>query len=162
MSMASQVVVFLLDDRRYALNLSAVKKVIRVVEISPLPKAPDIVLGIVNLEGSIIPVVDVRRRFNLPGREIELKDQMIVVQTKRRKVALVVDAVDDVMECREETIVPAGDILPDIEYVRGVVKTEDGMILIHDLDTFLSLDEEEALTEALVESDAGGAVGRGT
>ncbi len=66
MEQLNQYVVFTLDEQRYVLHLSAVKRIIRVVEITPLPKAPDIVLDVVNVEGQIIPVVNIRKRFRLP------------------------------------------------------------------------------------------------
>ena len=76
----SQCVVFTLDERFYAIRLSAVSRVVRAVEITPLPKAPPIVIGVINLGGRIIPVVNIRRRFRLPERELELTDQLIVAQ----------------------------------------------------------------------------------
>lgn len=147
----SQLVIFRLDDRRYALPLSVVERVIRAVEITPLPKAPEIVLGVINLRGRIIPVVNLRRRFRLPERDLRLSDHFIIALTSRRVIALVVDAVTAVMECPGEAVTPAGDVLPHLEYVAGVVALADGLVLIHDLDQFLSLDEEEALHRALSE-----------
>jgi len=143
------LVVFTLDEQRYALHLHAVKRIVRAVELTSLPKAPEIVLGVVNVQGQVIPVMNLRNRFNLPGKEIDLSDQLIVSQTSRRTVALVVDAVSDVIECPGQVITTSGKILPDTEYVEGVLKLEDGLILIHDLDTFLSLEEEEKLNEAM-------------
>ncbi|MHB1291119.1 MAG: chemotaxis protein CheW [Sulfuricella sp.] len=147
--MPNQYVVFILDGRRYALHLSAVDRTVRMVDITPLIKAPDIVLGVVNIQGRIIPVINVRRRFSLPEREIALTDQLIVAHTARRPVALVADAVLDVVECSGQNLVTAESILPEVEYVEGVVKLKDGLIFIHDLDKFLSLEEENSLDLAL-------------
>ena len=144
-----RLVHFNLDDRKYALFLSAVIRVIRVVEITSLPKAPEIVAGIINLQGQVIPVFDIRMRFKLSAREVQLSDQMIIATTARRTVALSVDSVTDVIEIPEEKIVAAEQILPEPGYVEGVIKTEGGMVLIHDLEKFLSLPEEKALGEAL-------------
>lgn len=90
---ADFLIIFTLDDQRYALPLPAVDRVVRMVAIIPLPNAPDIVLGVVNFQGRVIPVIDVRRRFRLPEREIALTDQLLVAHTARRPVALVADAV---------------------------------------------------------------------
>ncbi|MCG7849660.1 MAG: chemotaxis protein CheW [ANME-2 cluster archaeon] len=147
-----QLVVFTLDENRYALHLSAVERVVRMVEITPLPKAPGIVPGVVNLQGRVIPVINMRRRFHLPEREIELGDQLVIAHTPRRSVAVAADSVSSVVEYSKEKVVEAGKILPGMEYVEGVVKLEDGMILIHDLDTFLSLEEEKMLDNALKKS----------
>jgi purine-binding chemotaxis protein CheW len=144
-----RLVHFNLDDRKYALFLSAVIRIIRVVEITSLPKAPEIVAGIIDLQGQVIPVCDIRMRFKLPAREVQLSDQMIIATTARRTVALTVDSVDDVIEIPEEKIIAHEQILPELEHVEGVMKTEGGMVLIHDLEKFLSLPEEKALGEAM-------------
>ena len=141
MSPPTQLVVFTLDDRRYGLRLAAVERIVRMVDITPLPHAPEIVSGVVNVQGRVVPVVNVRRRFRLPEREAALSDQLIIARTIRRSVALVADSVTGVLEYPEEETVPADAIVPGLEYVAGVVKLSDGMVLIHDLDRFLSLDE---------------------
>jgi purine-binding chemotaxis protein CheW len=144
-----QLVVFALEDQRYALHLSAVERIVRAVEMTPLPKAPEIVIGVINVQGRIIPVFNIRRRFHLPEREIELSDQLIIANTARRTVALPVDTVDGVIERLSEEVTPADQVLPRIEYVEGIVKLENGLVLIHDLDKFLSIDEGTKLDEAL-------------
>lgn len=141
--------VFTLDGQRYALPLPAVDRVVRMVAITPLPNAPDIVLGVVNFQGRVIPVINMRRRFHLPEREIALTDQLVVAHTARRPVALAADAVLDVIACPAQSLIAAEEVLPNIEYVEGVVKLADGLILIHDLDKFLSLEEENFLAQAL-------------
>ena len=144
-----QLVVFTLDDRRYGLPLPAVERVLRMVDVTPLPKAPQIVLGVVNVQGRVIPVVDMRRRFRLPARDFALTDQLVIARTARRPVALAADAVTGVLENSAQEAAGAPDIVPGIEYVEGVVKLPDGLVLIHDLDRFLSLEEEAALGRAI-------------
>lgn len=148
MDKQNQLVVFTLDEQRFGLALSAVDRVVRMVEIAVLPKAPEIVLGVVNVQGSVIPVVDIRKRFRLPERQLALSDQIIVAHTAQRPVALAVDAVIAVLRYPQEGMVEALQILPGIEYVEGVLKLKDGLILIHDLNQFLSLEEEESLARA--------------
>lgn len=147
--MDNRLVIFILDGQRYALYLSAVERVVRAVEVTPLPKAPDIVCGIVNVQGRVIPVFNLRRRFHLPEREIAPSDQLIIAHARRRPVALAADAVSGVLEYSERLAVSAEDILPGAEHLEGVVKLEEGLVLIHDLERFLSLDEEAALERAL-------------
>jgi purine-binding chemotaxis protein CheW len=144
-----KLVVFTLDDQRYALHLSAVERIVRAVEVTPLPKAPEIVIGVINVQGRIIPVFNMRKRFRLPEHEIELSDQFIIAHTAKRTVALVADGVKDIIDRSDQEIISAEEIVPGLEYVKGVVKLEDGLVLIHDLDTFLSLKEEIALDKAL-------------
>lgn len=119
------------------------------VAITPLPKAPDIVLGVVNIQGRLIAVINMRRRFCLPEREIILTDQLVVAHTARRPVALVADAVLGVIACSAQELIAAEHIVPGVEYLTGLIKLEDGLILIHDLDKFLSLEEEDLLDHAL-------------
>ena len=149
----NQIVVFTLGDRRYGLPLSAVERIVRVVDVTSLPKGPDIVIGLVNVQGRVIPVINVRRRFHLPEREIALNDQMVIARTTRRSLALVVDSVTGVLEYSEHEAVEAQDVLPELQYVEGVVKLDDGLILVHNLDKFLSL-EEEAVLDRVLETDS--------
>jgi purine-binding chemotaxis protein CheW len=145
----NQLVAFVLGEQRYALHLFAVDRIAPIVEVTPLPKAPEIVIGVINMQGQIIPVFNVRRRFRLPEREVALSDRMIIAQTSRRSVALIVDAVSGVMERQTDELVPPEKILPRLEYVDGVLRLEDGMILIHDLERFLSLEEEQSLDKSM-------------
>jgi purine-binding chemotaxis protein CheW len=149
-SKSGQLVVFALDAQRYALRLSAVEQIVRVVEIAPLPQAPGIILGIVNVQGRIAPVFHIRMRFHLPDREIHLSDHLIIARTAKRLVALVADTVTGVVMQAREEMTAAGRILPGLDYVEGVVKLDDGLVFIHDLDTFLSVEEEKTLEKAMV------------
>lgn len=149
-----EYVVICLDELRVALRLSVVERVIRVVYVSPLPEAPEIVAGVINVQGRVIPVIDMRQRFRLENRRMVLTDRIVIAHTDRRPVALVADAVRGVFEYSEPDIIDADDILPGLEYVDGVAKLEEGLILIHDLNRFLSLDEESALECAM--TPAGG------
>ncbi|HUW36331.1 MAG TPA: chemotaxis protein CheW [Rhodocyclaceae bacterium] len=147
--MCDQLVVFALDDQRYGLPLPAVERIVRVVEITALPQAPDIVLGVVGVQGRVIPVINLRRRFGLAERAMALSDQMVVARTTRRPVVLVVDAVHGVLDYPGQAAVAAQQILPGLAHLAGVAKLDDGLVLIQDLDRFLSLDEEQALARAM-------------
>lgn len=146
---SEQLIVITLDEQRYALRLAAVERIARMVEITPLPAAPPAVSGMVNVQGRILPVYDLRRRFGLPQREIALTDQFIIARTARRPVALIADAVTDVITCAKSDLIAAENILPDVAYMEGVLKLKDGLILIHSLDKFLSLEEEQSLNQTL-------------
>ena len=156
-----QCVIFILDEQQYAVRLSAVSRVVRAVEVTLLPDAPSIVMGIINLRGRIIPVVNVRRRFRFPERDLLLTDQMIVAWTTRRGaqedtgrlLALAVDAVQGVRDLSEKETSSAESIVPGLYHLEGVAKTGQGLVLIHDLGTFLSLEEEGALDAILPEGN---------
>jgi purine-binding chemotaxis protein CheW len=144
-----KIVLFSLDEPRYALYLPAVERVVQAVEITPLPKAPDIVLGVINFQGEIIPVIDIRKRFLLPSREITLEDQFIIARTSKRLVVLVVDSVAGVYELEHHQVVDAEEAFPYTDYLSGVAKIETNIVLINDLEKFFSLDEQKILDQAL-------------
>jgi purine-binding chemotaxis protein CheW len=147
------VLEFTLDGLRYALPLSAVVRVVRAVETTPLPKAPRIVLGVINVKGSIVPVIDLRSRFRLPTREMGCDDRLILARTPRRELAFAADGVIGVREVAGEAIAKAKAALPFAEYLHGVAALDDSLVMISDLDRFLSLDEEEKL-DAVLSGDA--------
>ncbi len=148
-TITDQIVVFTLDEQLYALPLPTVLRVIHAVEVRRLPKAPEIISGIINIQGQIIPVADIRKRFGLAEREIELDDRMIIADTGKRKVALFVDAVTGIKDLATRQFVNSKEELPFAGYIRGVAKIDDELILIYDLEQFLSLDEEKELEHAL-------------
>lgn len=148
MAQVHHLLSFILGHQRYALRLDAVERAVRIVEITPLPQAPDIVLGVVNLHGHIVPVVDTRKRFGLPARRLTLDDHLIIARTPNRLLALLVDRVDHAIECAAADVTAAAEILPGMGYVDGVAKLADGTVLIHDLATFLSLEETTRLDAA--------------
>lgn len=146
-----QILLFSLDEPIYALNLGAVERVIRSVETTPLPGAPEIVSGIINFAGRIIPVMDIRKRFNLPARETGLYDRFIIARTSTRTVALIVDSVTGVQTVGKGVIADVGKDIPFVPYIRGAVKVEGNIVLINDLDRFLSIKEEQMLNASLME-----------
>jgi purine-binding chemotaxis protein CheW len=145
----SRFLLFGINEGRYALPVHAIERVIRAVEVTPLPKAPEIVIGVINIEGDIIGVVSIRRRFCHPEQETRVTDQFIIAHTSMRRVALVVDFVTDVVEVSGQDIVKAERILSGLSYIEGAVRRKDGLILISDLDRLLSLDEEKVLDKAV-------------
>ncbi len=147
--MKNQLLVFFLEEQKYALRLSEVERVVRAVEVVRLPGAPEIIMGVIDVRSRIVPVVNIRRRFGLPEREIQPQDQIVIARASKRSVALVVDSTVGVVEHPDEAISSSKDILPDTGYIAGVIRLEDGLILIHDLETFLSLEENEKLGAAL-------------
>lgn len=149
-----RLVIFGIEGRRCALGLLAVERVLPMVAVSPLPKAPSVALGVINLHGQVVPVLDIRSRFGLPPSDYGLIGHILIARMRQRIVALPVDEVFGVKEVNGEAVTPPGTVLPGIGYVAGIVTLTDDLIFIHDLDTFLSLDEEQRLAEAL-EAGAG-------
>jgi purine-binding chemotaxis protein CheW len=147
----ASLVVFRLDDRRYALPLAVVERVVRAVDVTPVPSAPAIVLGAINVHGRMLPVLNVRRRFLMPDRAVGADDWFLLARTARRPVALVVDESDGVVRRPQDEIVRSSRIAAGLEPFPGLFQLGDGLVLIHDLERFLSLDEAEALDEAMDE-----------
>ncbi len=143
------MVIFSLDEQRYALPLDRVQRSIRAVAITPLPGAPAIVIGIIDLGGVVIPVIDTRGRFNHPPRDIRLSDHLVIATAGKRTIALLVDETTGVLEASPDNRTPADDIAPRLELVDGAIRAKDGLILIHDLERLLSLDEETGIDRAL-------------
>jgi purine-binding chemotaxis protein CheW len=150
--MLNQLVAFTLNRQPYALRLASVRQVLRMVEITPLPKAPEIVLGVVSLRGVVVPVLSIRRRLGLTEIEANLSDQLIVADSSRRIVAVVVDAVIGVVERSIEEITEAERIVPGAQYVEGIANLDKDILFIHNLDLFLSKPEESQLHDALAKA----------
>jgi purine-binding chemotaxis protein CheW len=150
--MFNQLVAFILDEQQYALHLTTVQRVVRMVEVTPLPKPPEIVLGVIDFQGIVIPVMSMRKRFGLSEPETNLSDQLIVADTATRTVALVVNSVTGVVERTVEDVTEAEKIAPGLQYVEGITRLEDGMLFIHNLEQFLSKKEEQQLDGLLAQA----------
>lgn len=144
-----EILVFEAGGRRFALPSRDVAELLRAVTIVPLPKAPAIVEGVINVRGTLVPVLDIRSRFRLPPSAIEHTDHLIVARAGQRLVALRVQRALDLVRIEPSDIEDAKKIVPGAEYVAGVAKLADGLVLIHDLQTFLSEAESAALGESL-------------
>lgn len=148
MKPAQLLVMFYLDEQRYALYLSAVERVVPALEITRLPKSPEIIAGIINIQGEIIPVANIRKRFNLSEREITASDQFIITRTKDHAIAIIANQVHGVIE-NSCSPVKTKKLVPGSDFIEGVMKLKDGLVLIHDINKFLSLDEKQELDIAL-------------
>jgi purine-binding chemotaxis protein CheW len=146
---AVRLVVFSVDQHRYALPLDVVERIVRAVAITALPKAPAVVLGIIDVAGCLVPVFNLRRRFRLPERPLRPTDQLLLARVAQRSVALVIDEARGVVERAAGAIVAADEIAPHLQYLQGVLQFEDGLVLIQDLEQFLSMDEAQMLDAAL-------------
>lgn len=140
---------FTMDDWTCALDISVIDKTYRAAALTPLPETPEVVQGIVNIRGTVLPVISLRRRFSLPEKTLSPSDHFIVADTPSRTVVLVVNEIGGVIECDEQDITAADDILPALKHVEGVLRLKDGIVVIHDLEKLLSLDEDAALAKAM-------------
>lgn len=145
----NQLVVFILDEQQYALNLSCVERIVRAVEVTPLPDAPEEVLGVINVEGRVIPVLNTRKRLGLPERELELHDLFIIVSENGRTLALVADQVRPVLEIPVQEVVSPDRVLPGTGYVQSVAKVDDGMIVVLTIEKALSFSDQKKVFAAI-------------
>lgn len=150
--MATQWVAFNLDEQQYALPLRSVRRVTRSVEITALAKAPKIVLGIIDLQGELVPVISMRERLGFSEPDPSLTDQLIIAESAKRSVALLVNAVTGVIEKKPEEITAAKEIVPGAKYVEGVARLADGILFIYNLDNFLSAPEQRQLGRLLAQA----------
>lgn len=149
MAESKHLVVFTVDDQQFALQLSSVERIVRAVEVTHLPEAPRGILGVINVEGRVIPVVNSRRRLGLPERELEPDDLFIIVNENDLNLALVADEVKPVLEIPEQQVVTSERMLPGAGMVDGVAKVEDGMIVILSIAQTLSPEDHHRVTSAI-------------
>jgi purine-binding chemotaxis protein CheW len=109
---------------------------------------------VINVRGALVAVPDLRSRFRLPARPVEHTDHLVLARVDGRRVAIRADRALGLRRISPREVEDATTALPGVEYVAGVAKLDDGLVLIHDLRTFLSQAETEALDAALPEGDA--------
>lgn len=148
---ATKFLAFAIGDQRFAIRVGDVQEIVRAVSLARLPKAPAIVEGVIDLRGTVIPVLDIRSRFRLPPKPVEPADHLVVARTKERVIGIRVDRAIDLLALREHDIDDIGTVAPTSDYVAGVAKLRDGLLFIHDLRTFLSDAEAEALMDVVEE-----------
>jgi purine-binding chemotaxis protein CheW len=143
------LVVFALEATRYAVPLSAVERVLPMVAVQLVPGAPRVVLGAINLEGRVVPVVDLRRRLDLPSRDYGLNAHLLIVQTSRRTLAVPADEATGVVEVDPRSVTSTETVLPRLGRVAGIAALGDGLLFIHDIEAFLTPEEDGELGQAL-------------
>lgn len=146
---AMSVVVFRAGAHCCGIAVHSVECVVPVVAIDPVPGAPRAVLGVVNFHGTVVPVVDPRRRFGERGRELELGQKLIFVHTPTRLVALLSDRIEDVEEIAAELIASMEDFVPGASKLKGSAARKDGLIFVHDPGLLLTQSEEKRVDAAM-------------
>jgi purine-binding chemotaxis protein CheW len=141
MNSFSRLVVFQVEDGRYGVRFEDVERVVAAVELVPLPDAPDLVLGVFNLQGNVVPAIDTRLRLRLPSRELRVSDQFLVVRAAGRVLALVTDRVQGIVEAAALEVTATDHVVPGLPGVEGVLRLPDGVVVIHDLARFLSAED---------------------
>ena len=130
-----QVVSFKLGSEEYGVEIAQVQEINRMVAITRVPRAPQFMEGVINLRGQLIPIIDLRTRFAMPRAEHTKNTRIIVTEVGSKRIGIVVDSVSEVLRVARDQIEDATEIISgvDTEYVRGVGKVEDRLIIILDL-----------------------------
>ena len=149
-----QLVVFDLDSEAYGVDIGAVREIIRLQEITRVPRTPDFVEGVINLRGKVIPVVDLRKRFMLPVAEQNDDNRIVVIDIGGQDIGIVVDAVTEVLRILSESVEPPSSVITtaDSDYLMGICKLESRMIILLDLERVLSEEEKSVLEDATKDS----------
>lgn len=138
-----QLVTFRLKDETYGINVMQVQEVLRVTDIAPVPGAPHYVLGIINLRGNVVTVIDTRMRFGLPQTEMDDLSRIIVIESEAQVVGILVDSVAEVADLRLSEI----DSAPNVgneessRYIQGVASRDNNLLIVVDLNKLLSEEE---------------------
>ena len=148
------VLAFRVAGERYGLGLDEIVQVVAMVAVSPLPGAPEVVLGVMNYRGRVIPVLDLRRRLGLVPLGYGTDACLVVARAGSRVVAIVADEVIDVARLDVGKVSALTTVFPGDAAVSGLVALADGLLLIVDLEAFLTVDEARRLDEALDGADA--------
>jgi purine-binding chemotaxis protein CheW len=143
------LVIFDLGGNRYGLPAASVQEVCQAVTISPLPRAPSAIEGVLDVRGTMVPVFDVRGRFGLAPRAAGPDDHIIIASAGERSVALRVDRALDLVRVAPDQIQAAEQFSSNLRHVVGVARLADGLVVIHDLAAFLSQAEADQLAAAL-------------
>jgi len=142
-----QVACLRLKDDLYAVDIMRIKEIIRPQKLTPLHQAPSFIDGIINLRGAVIPVVDLRKRFGMPARELTISTRLLIVRLSGQTLGLVVDDVTEV------ATIPVNDIKPPpavsdamiVNHLLGVCLSGDNLVMLLDIDRLLTTNEVSAL-----------------
>ena len=138
-----QLVTFRLKDETYGINVMQVQEVLRVTEIAPVPGAPPYVLGIINLRGNVVTVIDTRTRFGLPTTELDDSSRIVIIESEDQVVGILVDSVAEVVELRHSEIDSAPNIGNEesARYIQGVASRDEDLLIVVDLNKLLTEEE---------------------
>jgi purine-binding chemotaxis protein CheW len=135
-----QLVTFRLQDETYGINVMQVQEVLRVSEIAPVPGAPRYVLGIINLRGNVVTVIDTRMRFALEPATIDDASRIVIIECEKQVIGILVDGVAEVVELRQSEIDAAPSVGNDdtARYIQGVATRDDDLLIVVDLNKLLT------------------------
>ena len=148
-SREEQLVVFRLGREAYGVDIGQVQGIERMQPITKVPHTPNFVEGVINLRGQVTPVITLRTRFGLETTENTKETRIVVVRMEEAWVGLVVDAVEGVLRITSDQVEPPSELVTTVEaeYLRGIAKVEDSLLILLDLKKILSWQETRALQQ---------------
>lgn len=144
-----QWVTFRLENESYGINVMQVQEVLRYTEIAPVPGAPSYVLGIINLRGNVVTVIDTRERFGMSPSEVTDNSRIVIIETDMQVVGILVDSVAEVVYLRQSEIETAPNVGNDetSKFIQGVCHKNDELLILVELDRLFSVEEWQELGE---------------
>ncbi len=135
-----QLVTFKIGEEEFGVDILSVQEIIRLMQITMVPNAPAFIEGVINLRGKVIPVIDLRKRFNKATVERNSQTRIIVMELKGNIVSFLVDAVSEVLRISESTVEDAPPVVAGVgaEYIKGVGKLDDRLLILLDLDRLIA------------------------
>ena len=149
-SEGNQLITFILGEEKYGLDILKVRELISFPEgLTRIPGMPDFIVGMFNLRGLVIPVMNLREKFGMPSEERDQFSVIIIVQVEDKNIGLIVDSVSDVIFMQEDDIQETSEmaVQVDTKFIQGVAKTKDDMIILLDIDYLLSKSQIDSLIE---------------
>ena len=153
-SEGTRLITFILGEEKYGLNILKVRELISFPEgLTRIPGMPDYIIGMFNLRGLVIPVMDLREKFKISGEERHEFSVIIIVEVENKNIGLTVDSVSDVIFVKEEDIQETTELAVNVDtkFIKGVAKTKDEMVILLDIDYLLSKAEFDTLLEEDIE-----------
>jgi purine-binding chemotaxis protein CheW len=141
-----QLVTFNIGDEEFGIDILKVQEIIRIMDITKVPSSPPHVKGVINLRGKVIPVIDLRLRFGMDSRTHDSQTRIIVLELHKMIVGFIVDAVSEVLRIQSNTVEPPPPVVAGIEseYIKGVGKLDDRLLILLDLDKLITNEEVTA------------------
>ena len=145
-----QLVSFKLGDETYGIEITKIREIILVGEITCVPETPHYIKGLINLRSSVIPVIDLRARFSLPENELTQDSRIMVLNVGRRTIGIMVDSVNEVLRVSEEQISPAPPTVTSLgnQYMTGLVRLDHQLLILLDVDQLFDGESVAAMNAA--------------
>ncbi len=142
-----QLITFSLGAEEFAIDILEVKEIIRTMEASKIPRSLDFVEGVINLRNVVIPIIDLRKRFEMPEKEPDSNTRIIVIEISELLVGFIVDSVSEVFSINSSEVEPTPSVVSGLEseYINGVAKLNEKLLILLNIEKLLSMDELEQL-----------------